>query len=255
MSNPSTFWKRVGSAFRLGGDGNLTPTTPSTVLMTREFRDVGRLSGEDGGGGAFSNFFPWQSRRRREAAELRERQICVMEQLAAMKVHFQVQDQRAEQLNAAVQRVAGTLEQLASSQSAQAHSIATIAQHAETSVRQGASLLATTVELPASLQAQAEAVRAVSRRMEASQATDAQLVASLQQFGRSVEELHRAGALQVETLRGLHSADDRHQEQFRALIKAQNRRLYWICGLIVAAFALSTAGLIAALAFGWIRVP
>ena len=251
MSTSSTFWKRVGSAFRINSDGGLTPDSTPTIMITRDPRSPNRLNGEDNGG---SGFFPWQKRRRREAAEMRDRQTRFMELLDALKTHFEAQDRRGEQLNNSLASVASTLETIASSQQTQTRSISTIAQHSENAARHAAALLATTVELPASLQAQAEAVRSVARRLEAGQATDAQLVFSLQHFGQAVDSLHQAGSLQVETLQRLHQTDERHHEQFRALIRSQNRRVYWVCGLITAAFTLSTAALITALILGWIPV-
>lgn len=253
MSTTSTFWKRVGSAFRINSDGGLTPDSTPTILITRDPRSPNRLDGDDDAS-AFSGFFPWQKRRRKEAAELRDRQSRFMELLVALKTHFEAQDRRGEQLNSSLESVAGTLEVIATAQQAQTKSMSTIAQHAESASRHAGALLATTVELPAALQAQAEAVRSVARRLEAGQATDVQLVSSLQHFGHAVDSLHQAGTLQVETLQRLHHADEQHHEQFRALIRAQNRRVYWICGLITAAFALSTAALIAALILGWIPV-
>ena len=250
MSNTSTFWKRVGSAFRLGNDGNLSSTATPTVLELRPLRGASMDSDQSSAG-----LFGWQSKRKREAAELRERQSRFMELLAAMRTHFEAQDRRSEKLESAIQSVAGTLDEISQSQKEQSQSLAVIAQHTDAAAKNAAAMLATTIELPASLQAQAEAVRTVAKRMESAQETDAELVGSLQNLGRALDELHRAGALQVETLQRLNMSDARNQDQFRALLKAQNRRIYWVCGVIVAAFALSTAGLIAALAQGWIRLP
>lgn len=236
MSSGISFWKRVGNAFRASddrdnGDGN-------GVTQEIEPADRARETGGNTGSGAssVSSLLPWV-RRQNSLKRLDERYQRVLELMDAMRVHFEQQDRRAEELTAGVDRVGRTLEQLAGTQRAQSECVASIAARVNDAAKYSAGLSTTLRQMPASLQAQAEAVRTVAREMEAARMVDAQLVRSLQQFSQAADSLGDAGTAQTEALRRLHEAGE-HQKESLQLFMRQQTRLLLVITVIVAVLGL-----------------
>jgi chromosome segregation ATPase len=224
MSTGISFWKRVGGALRANanrddGDGN-------GVALAIEPVDAARENGGDRGNGAspIASLLPWV-RRGRSLKQLDERYQRVVDLMDAMRIHFEKQDCRAEELTTGVDRVGRTLEQLAATQRSQGECVASIAARVEGVAKHSAGLSAMLLKVPASLQAQADAVRAVAREMEAARAADAQLVSSLQQFSQAADSLRNAGTVQVEALQRLHDAGAQQKESLQIFVRQQTRLL------------------------------
>lgn len=243
MPSGISFWKRVGSALRANfnrSDGNgktasaaIEPTGPSGG------------NGRDAGNGASSvaSLLPW-TRRQRSIEQLREGYERVLELMDAMHGHFEKQDRRAEELTAGVDRIGGTLVQLADAQRAQGECIASIAARVNDAAKYSASLSTMLLEMPASLQAQTEAIRMVAREMEATRAADAQF---LQHFSQATDALHDAGTAQVETLQRLHDAGQHQKDALQLFVRSQTRLLLTIT-IIVAVLGLGAVGALAVVA-------
>lgn len=246
MSAEISFWKRVGNVFRAngrdaiysGGNGNKPALCVEAVGPER-----GNGRDTDHGGSPASSLLPWV-RRQRSLEQLREGYQRVLELMDAMCVHFERQDRRAEELTASIDRVGGTLEQLANAQRSQSERVVSIASRVDEAAKYSAGLSATLLEMPASLQAQAESVRAVARQMEAARDADAQVVSSLHQVGQAVDSLRDAGDVQVQTLQRLRDSGARQEESLQAFVRKQSHLLL-ITAIIVTVLGL---GAVAALA-------
>jgi hypothetical protein len=233
MSSGISLWKRLGGAFRANADSDDGNGNGAALAVepADPVRDNGRRSARRA-----SSLLPWV-RRGRSLKQLDERYQRVLELMDAMRVHFEGQDRRAEELTAGVSRVGCTLEQLADTQRAQGECVASIATRVNDAARHSASLSTMLLEMPASFQAQAEAVRAVARQMEATRAVDAQLVSSVQQFGQAANSLRTASTVQVEALQRLHDGGTRQEESLQAFVRQQTRLLV-VLTIIVAVLGL-----------------
>ncbi len=229
MSSGISFWKRLGSAFRANadhGDGN-----GNGAALAVEPGDPVSGNGRETGNRAPS-LLPWV-RRGRSLKQLDERYQRVLELMDTMRVHFEEQDRRAEELTAGVGRVGRTLEQLTETQRAQSECVAAVAARVNDAARYSAGLSTMLLEMPASLQAQAEAVRAVARQMEATRAADAQLASSVQQFSRAADALRDASTVQVEVLQRLHDAGAHQKESLQAFVRQQTRLLLVLTAIVM----------------------
>jgi methyl-accepting chemotaxis protein len=169
----------------------------------------------------------------------------VLELMDAMRDHFETQDLRAAEVTAGIERVGGTLEQLAGSQRTQSEGITSIATRVDDAVRRSTGLATMLAEMPASFQAQAEAVHAVARQMEAARAADAELTISLQRFSQAADSLRDAGTAQVDSLQRLHETSRGQKESLQAFVRQQTRLLL-IITVIVAVLGLGAVAALAA---------
>ncbi len=204
MSTDSSFWQRIGGVFRPANGKH----------------DEG--NGANGGHDAPTATI---TRRQPTVHELRDGYDRVVNLMDAMRSHFDKQDARANQLVTSVDRIAGTLEQLANAQDKQNESISAIASQVESAQRFNASVSSALLELPTSLQAQADTVRAMGRQFEASQQ-------SLRGLNEAVESLRLANVAQVESLRKLSAGSTEQQQSLHTMLKSQDRR--FTVGAIVA---------------------
>lgn len=243
----TSFWNRLGAAFRGAPVGADEPLSQNSVPVLARNGSVDRDAPSSGG---FAGLFNWRARREREAREQEERQARVAEMIGTMSAHFESQDRRAEQLNSAIRHVATTLDRMAEAQHAQARAVETLSKHVETNGQNTAGLLAAAQELPASLQANAEAVRFVAKRFEAAEAGDARMVESLERFGVAIDSLRSSGEAQVETLYRLNAVDERHHDTLKAFIRLQNRRVIVACAITVAIVLFAVGALAVAVAMG-----
>lgn len=207
MSTQVSFWKRLSSVFRTempssrGGDGPLlgavgAPDGEDRPLM-RWLRGSGRSS-------------------RRERANA---MMHLLEQ------HLQQQDQRAAQLSASVDRVAGMLEQIANSQRSQTDVLRTIADQVERSSGHAAAAAQSISQIPASMKAQADALHIVIDEMQQNRTQGSELVQSLRRVGDVVEGVQTVTAAQSETLRRMHDGNEQHREAVSKLVRDQSGRI------------------------------
>jgi len=238
MAATVSFWQRVSSILRPGvmpmahTDGN----GRTVIVAGADDAVLSRAVSADVTGGVQAA--PWWRRRQMRQAQTRAASLRVIALADALQQHFQQQDQRAAELGQALQRVGGTLEQLAATQHAQGQCLQTIAAHSEAAGKQAAALTDTLRRVPDSLLAQAEALRTVARHLDISQESDTQLMHSLQHFGQAVGTLSSAGTAQVETLQHLHAAQREQHEAFSALVREQSRRfmlMLFVAGLLALA--------------------
>lgn len=247
MAEQRTFWKRFGSIFRSeggnpGGRGSRDNTTSVEDPPQRDTADTAPLTRSES-----TTTLPWWRRRQAKQAQAREMSLRMMELAAAMKQHFHQQDERAARLAAALERVGGTLQQLADVQGTQGEHLANIVTHAEHSSKHAAQMNETLGRLPDSLVTQAEAIRSVARQLEVGQEADTQMMHSLQHFGRAVDTLSSSGTAQVEVLQQLTTAQRQQQEALSTLMRAQSRRQLVI---MIVATVLSLIGLAALVVAG-----
>ncbi|MCA9242424.1 MAG: hypothetical protein KDA32_00605 [Phycisphaerales bacterium] len=210
MSTESSFWQRIGGVFR-----------PANGKQGNGHNIENGKSANGGHEVAQANI----TRRPPSVNELREGYDRVVTLMDTMRDHFDKQDQRANKLVTSVERIAGTLEQLAKAQDKQNESISAIASQVDSAQRFNSSVSSALMELPTSLQAQADTVRAMGRQFEASQQ-------SLRGLNDAVESLRLANVAQVESLRKLTADSGDQQESLRTMLKAQDRR--FTVGAIVA---------------------
>ncbi len=214
MSTTASLWQRVGNVFRnpsqtLNGDGAalhiepLQNPDPSTAGQPRP------------------SLWPW--RRSRERVERRQQQVA--ELMDTLVAHFERQDQRSAEMTAAIRELGQVLQQLATTQGAQAQHVASIAGHADHLARQSAALEALLGELPAAAQAQAEAVRSVAGELRSSREAGTRLVESLGHVGRAADTLERCGTTQSETIRHIHEAASQQSAALQQFVAQQSRRL------------------------------
>ncbi len=240
MAATTSFWQRLSSVLRPG----VLPTTPSdgdgqpVIVAGADDAELDRPVPGDAGGEVQT--ISWWRRRLARQAQAREVSLHVIALAGALQTHFRSQDEHAADLAQALQRVGGTLEQLATTQRAQGECLQTIAQHTDAAGRQAAALSDTLRRVPESLLAQAEALRTVARNLEISQETDTQLMHSLQRFGQAVSTLGAAGTAQVETLQHLHAAQGEQHVAFAALVRQQSRRFLLV---LLVGGVLAVAGL------------
>ncbi|MBL8879511.1 MAG: hypothetical protein JNG88_10365, partial [Phycisphaerales bacterium] len=165
MSTQVSFWKRLSSVFRAdmpttrGGEGPLLNAGPATSVEDRSLLRWLRGDGRS-------------SRRERASAMMH-----LLEQ------HLQQQDQRAAQLSASVDRVAGMLEQIASAQRSQTDVLRTIADQVERSSGHVAAAAQSISQIPASMKSQADALHIVIDEMQQNRAQGGELVQSLRRVG------------------------------------------------------------------------
>jgi chromosome segregation ATPase len=236
--NQRTFWQRVGDFFR-----------PETTLnriangdrLTSFSTDLGPLGpADDRPSGS------WWSRRSGRAAHSREALTRMSELLDSLDTHFRKQDERAEQLGTAVNRLAETLGALADAQRDQGEQVRTIAEHANTSSRHQAALSESLSRVPASLHAQTEAVRAMVRQMEIAQDADTHMFESMRKLGEAVSNLNQSANSQVETLRRINAAEREQKASLIALVRDQGRRflIVTLVSAVIGLAALTAVGLL-----------
>jgi len=237
MSTGVSFWKRVGSVFRAGGaDGR--DSDGNGRVPGVEAADASR-NGDPGESGlppsetpSRTTRLPWL-RRQPGTPHLPETYQRLVGLMDSMQEHFKKQDERAEQLNGSVGRVANMLEQLTEAQRGAGERIHSIAQQVDAAGKYTAALSDALCQMPATMQAEAEAIRSVAQQLEVAHEADTQLMHSLQQFGHAVDSLRKSGTAQVETLERLHAAERGQHEVLTDLIRAQGRRFLVV--MIVAA--------------------
>lgn len=240
----TSFWKRIAESFRIGSETVVHADAPQGALVVRATEHAnGNGNGHRGGHEPLR--LGWFSGAGRN--ELREGYRRSLELMDAMRLHFERQDRRAEQLAAAVGRVAETLERLELTARTHGESIAGIAQHAESANRHSAALSATLTELPGSIQAQADAVRVVARQMEVSSEVSGQLVHSLQRVNQAADTLRDASATQLTTLERTVAVDGERHDALKTFIQVQSRRLTTITVIAGVSCVLALGGLTAVL--------
>lgn len=246
MVQPMSWWQRVSSVFRPGTAGPAGDFTLSTGAVTPE--QAAHPAPPRAAEPPPHALAPWWRRPNRQA-QAREIALRMNELAAAMQRHFEQQDQRAAELSASLDRVGGTLAQLAETQRTQTEYLNRIAEHAEAAGKNAAAVGATISRLPESLLAQAEAVRSVARHMEIAQESDTQLMHSLQHFGRAVDTLGSSSTAQVEVLQHLNAAQREQHDAFATLVREQSRRFLIIVVIIGVLAAASIAALLLTLAW------
>ncbi len=169
--------------------------------------------------------------------------VRMIELVDAMQDHFHRQDARALELAGSLDRLGGTLEQLAQTQRSQGDYLKAIAGHSETAARNACAATDTLGRIPDSLLAQAEAIRTVARQVELSQESDRQFIESLQHFGQAVNTLGSAGTAQVEALQRMSAAQVSQHDALVAMAREHNRRFLVV---VIALGVLVIAGLTAA---------
>jgi chromosome segregation ATPase len=235
MATLGSFWRRVGRLFR--GDGNVSDDGGAPLSRSTP-QSPGELASAPGGG--------WSTLRRQPSRrELGERYQRVLELMDAMHTHFEKQDERAGQLTASVQQVAGALNELIGAQQAQGASLRTVADRVVAVSTHAAALSETLSELPGSLHAQAEAVQSLGRRLEIAQEADHRVANSLGDLGHAVDTLRTASTSQVEALRQLHAREQEQREALGSLVRDQSRRflIIIIVAAILAICALAAMGI------------
>lgn len=242
MAEQGSFWRRFGGMFRSERGAPPRSVGGSATPVVDEMPQRGAAHKSPLALGSDAAPVPWWRRRQAKQAQAREMSLRVMELAGAMQQHFHRQDARAAELAGALDRVGGTLQQLAEAQRTQGECLANIATHAETTSKHTAQMTETFGRLPDSLVTQAEAIRAVARQLEVSQESDTQLMHSLQHFGRAVDTLSTSGTAQVEVLQQLTTAQRQQHDTLAALVREQSRRQLMI--MIVAA-VLTLMGLAA----------
>jgi hypothetical protein len=225
MSEPTSFWQRIGRFFS-GGDAD-----GQHVAEAGEARERGapeQSSALDGAppsqsaGGFLSRL------RRHDSHELQLAGYRRMAELMdSLQEHYRRQDERAGRAEQQTERIAGFLQQLAESSRQQQEHVRAMADNVSQSSRHTAGMSESLSLLPPLLQAEADAVRSMVRQMDVAQESDTQLMYSLQKLGQAVEALNAAGAAQVQTLERL-SASERQQR-----VREQTRRFFVI--MVVAA--------------------
>lgn len=245
MSSGLTLFKRISGAFRDqfssrngSGDARGNGLCGDRSSGSKEFSTTAEPDSS-----ASASIFPWV-RRQQMVLQLDQRYQRVVELMDVMRTHFEAQDRRAAELTAGINRVGGTLEQLAESQRSQCEGIRSLASRVDLAAKYSGDLAAMLVEMPASLQAQAEALHSVARQMESARSADAQLTDSLRQFGRAADALNNSSRAQVDSLQRLHSSSKFQEENLRGFVHGQTRLLI-IITVIVAVLGL---GAISALA-------
>jgi hypothetical protein len=240
MAGPGSLWQRVNSLFRSApstGDDGLTPRdAPVAEDATLAARPAGRESQRP--------VFGWW--RRPTSPQVREVSLRVVELAHSLHQHFEQQDRRSAELANSLNRVGGTLEQLAESQRAHGEFLRSIAEHTEAAGKNAAALTDTLGRVPESLLVQAEAIRTVARSLEVSQEADTQLMHSLQQFGKAVDTLGSSGAAQVDILQRLTAAQQAQHEAFAALAREQSRR-FLVVVVVTAVLALAALSALVAM--------
>jgi hypothetical protein len=233
MAGPVRFWHRVNSFFRPAATGNDGRTTDEPA------GENAGLVANPPSPGAQRPILGWW--RRPASPHVREVALRVVELAHSLQQHFEQQDRRSAELANSLNRVGGTLEQLADSQRAHGEFLRSIAEHTETASKNAAALTSTLGRVPESLLAQAEAIRTVARSLDVSQEADTQLMHSLQQFGRAVETLGSSGAAQVDILQRLNAAQQAQHEAFAALAREQSRRFLTVV-VVVGVLAVVAVG-------------
>jgi len=226
MSSDVSFWKRVGSVFKAGSDdasGNGRAHTLETVELPGNGVSPNGHSTLSSDSHSRTTLWPW-SRRDRSMLQVSEAQRRLLELMDALQEHFAQQDQRAEELNGSVGKVAGTLEQVAQSQRNTTEQIHSIARIVDGAARQAVGLSDALCQLPATMQLEAEAVRAIAQQLEISHEANTQLMHSLQQFGRTVDALRASGETQTAALKSMHDSECEQRDVLTALVRAQGRR-------------------------------
>jgi hypothetical protein len=228
MAAPVTFWQRLVQAFRpdaaTDGDQTLIDNSPATPLRGGELA-------------------PSAGRPLKPAAP-RDVATRMVELVDAMQDHFHRQDARALELAGALDRLGGTLEQLAQTQRSQGDYLKAIAGHSETAARNACAATDVLGRIPDSLLAQAEATRTVARQVELARESDRQFIESLQHFGQAVDTLGSAGTAQVEALQRMSTAQISQHDALVAMAREQNRRFLTI---VIVLGTLVITGLTAAI--------
>jgi hypothetical protein len=240
MPAQTSFWQRIGNMLRgLQGPGagrNKTNGNGHAYAFDSEPGPDATVPGAGSTAGVESDAsrpLARSTRREPTIAQMRDGYQRVTELMDAMELHFRQQDARGEQLGAAVDRMATTLEQLKDTGCTQQDHIRTIADHVSEAGKHTALMSESLRQMPRSLQLQAEAVRTMLQQMEISQEADTQLMHSLQQLSRAVEGLSTSATAQVQTLERLHAAEREQKEGLTMLVCEQGRRFVFI--IIVAA--------------------
>jgi hypothetical protein len=166
-------------------------------------------------------------------AQLRESYERVAELLSLIREHFDRQDQRSQQLGAAVERVAGALEQLTTQQQQQGAAISSIAVHVEGVNRTAAGLSAALTDLPAAMRASGDAVCGLTRQLEGAQQADVRLATALDRFGLAADGLRDTTASQSELLRRTHDSYGVQTDALRGFLRVQNRRFWMVAGVVM----------------------
>jgi hypothetical protein len=241
MAGPVGFWQRVNNLFRpaaSAGDDGLTPRDESGAAG-------GTLMARPPEAAVQRPVFAWW-RRGRNSPQVREVSLRVVELAHSLQEHFEQQERRAAEVSNSLNRVGGTLEQLAESQRAHGDFLRSIAEHTEAAGKNAATLTTTLSRVPESLLAQAEAIRTVARSLEVSQEADTQLMHSLQQFGRAVDTLGSSGAAQVDILQRLTAAQQAQHDAFAALAREQSKR-FLVVVVVTGVLALAALGTLIAM--------
>ncbi len=236
------FWKRIADTFR-GSDSSVRTNGKNGAIALHLDRPAnGNGHGDHNGARSDGGRLGWLGGAGR--SELREGYRRTLELMDAMRMHFERQDRRFEQLAAGVDRVAQTLERLEVTARIQGESLSGIAEQSEGANRHAATLAATLLELPASMQAQVDAVRTIARQMEVSSEVSGQLVHSLQRVSHAAETLRDTNATQLTSLQQAIAGEGKRHEALTGFIREQSRRLTVITIVAAAAGIIAIGGLV-----------
>lgn len=208
MATQSSFWKRLSNVFRQDFPADQT--------------DAALLNRSENSSGEYSVLRWLRGDGRSSRQESRERANLVMQ---LVEQHLQQQDQRAAQLSASVDRVAGMLEQIAIAQRGQTEVLRVIADQVERSSGHAANAAQSLSQLPTSMQSQAEALRVVVDEMRQNRAQGGELLQNLRKFGDAVEGVHHAATAQSETLHRMHESQEQHREVVSRMVRDQGGRV------------------------------
>jgi len=234
MSLTVSFWKRLGRSLHARGNGASAPrVTQQIVPLQGDWRPNGRR---------FS--FPWP-RRSQEAEAARYQRVT--ELISALGAHFERQDARAAELNAAVNRVAGMLQKLAETQERQGDQMTAMAGHLEGLSRDARTTSLSIREVPGLLAVQADVMRTVAQQLAAARESDARLGDSIDGFSDAVSALRESGETQTRALRESFAASQASSDTLAATLRRQNR--YVLLALAAAALVglVGLAGLLTVL--------
>lgn len=245
MVTATSFWKRVGGAFRANGNGHHAHNEPEfpeepAPITPPPSNGNGLLNN---GRGARAGFWDWFRRGTglEDARIQRERMNGVLDEL-----HDQLRrhDHRSATVTAAIDRVADTLDRLACGQQTNNEHMLELTDLAQRAETRGAHLSATIEEMPASMQAQAEAIRSVATQMRHTHQSDQALTQTLHHLGQTVESLRLASTMQLDTMQRRHDTDVQQAEALRTLLREQQQRFLFVTLAAVVSMGAISAGLV-----------
>lgn len=226
MSEHSAFWRKVGDFI----SGNRAQPNHDDSSARNHLSAIGPIDSV----APFhesrpSNHIPWWRRGEARLAQQRELAVRLVTLADTLQQNFQRQDQRAEELARAIDRIGGVLELLAQNGQLDRESLNSIATQTETLTRHSAGIQASLARLPDAVLEQAEVIRGVARRVEEASSADVQLAEAISQVGRVVETLGQSARTQSDALQRM--TESQH-ESLQRLVRGQTRRLILVAVIL-----------------------